>query len=983
MSAKIRATRSWIRVPTTAVAVLIVCAATAQTAVGAPDRSSTGAPHVSVSRSAMVSAEPASTVDGAATDQVDPAVVELDLEGIDDTAQDELVSIAHAQPDLVVSADPESDPGLTTQDALGVLSDASATDVLTERLGVEPFSVMGVTWDLDPALEGVVVQYRVYQADAWTPWSWVAPSEPYLEPGGLAPTRGATDAIFVPDSTGVQVLVSSTAGAATGVKIVLIDPGAGPDGTGASLGSGAPVDGAEPPGKSADDSSTSTVPDPEMPVDESTSPPALDDPAVPTNPADPFTPHVPSAPDATVSPEPAPTPSEEVAPTPTPTSAPDLDSEDDVSNETMASATASQSSAHAVSTVSSPATAVVSTLRTAVTAKPRIVNRAEWGASQPVCAMDRASATLTAAVHHTASTNSYTAAQVPALLRGFAEYHTRPEANGGRGWCDIGYNFLVDKFGTVYEGRAASIDEPVVGVHTGGFNSRTVGVAAIGNYQEIAPSAVLIEGVSQIIAWKFAQNRILANTSVTLISGGGASKYPAGTAVTFSTIFGHRDAQFTSCPGIHLYSALGSIRNRVAALSNQTVAESPYGAWDTVKGGAGSVRVTGWAVDPDVSSPVKVQVFVDGALVTTVTASNNRSDVGARGFDATAPAAAGSRIVCLRLVNQGGGADVHMGCRSATSTTASPVGVIDAVSATESSIRVRGWARDPDSTSPIQVHVYIDGRATASVTANLSRPDVQAAAPGSAGPAHGFDRTLSVSTGRHTVCVYGINVGPGSSSAIGCRDVMVENARPIGSLDVVVATGPDRISVRGWALDPDTSSSIAVHVYVDGRLAKGLVASGNRPDVERAHGRGAAHGFTTELTVASGTHEVCLYAIDSSGGVNPRVGCRSVTVVNETPKGVVDGVTSRAGEVSVRGWAFDPDATLPISVHVYVNGAFVGEASADGARPDVARVYGTSGAHGFVASFAAPRGQATACVYAINSPRGGNPLLGCHELTVT
>ena len=155
-------------------------------------------------------------------------------------------------------------------------------------------------------------------------------------------------------------------------------------------------------------------------------------------------------------------------------------------------------------------------LPAAPAAGPAIVTRAAWGADESLrtCNADLAPTTLAAAVHHTASTNAYNPEDVPGLLRGFLAYHTRPEAAGGRGWCDIGYNFLVDKFGRVFEGRAGSITKAVVGVHTGGFNSRTIGVAAIGDYSAAAPPGALLESLSQVIAWKFKTFRILGGSTV-------------------------------------------------------------------------------------------------------------------------------------------------------------------------------------------------------------------------------------------------------------------------------------------------------------------------------------------------------------------------------------------------------------------------------------------------------------------------------------
>ena len=909
-------------------------------------------------------------------DPVDPGVVELGLEGIDAQAEDELERISATQPTQVTDADPETSPALTTDDALGVLSDSSTPAVLTERLDADPFSVMGVTWDLSPDLDGVVIQYRVFQGGGWTPWAWVAASEEYREVGGSAPSRGATDAIFVPDSTGVQILLSSTRGMATGVKIVLIDPGAGPDGQGASKSSG------DPTGMSTSGPETSPdAPDPTSTPDPGGAPTTA--PAQPGEPED-----APLAPETT--PAPAPTneePALELSPSPAPLPEEvQPEDQDTAGHSTPLPSSSAQSAAGAVSTVStlSSGTSIAAAqLRTAsTTSRPRIVTRAEWGASQPVCVADLASSTLAAAVHHTASTNTYTAAQVPALLRGFAEYHMRPEAQGGRGWCDIGYNFLVDKFGTIYEGRASSTDTPVVGVHTGGFNSRTVGVAAIGNYQDAAPSAALVEAISQVIAWKFAQHRILANSSVTLVSGGGASKYPAGTAVTLNTIYGHRDAQYTACPGQHLYAAFGTIRNRVAALSNAAVFESPVGAWDSVTGDSGSVRVRGWAKDPGMTgAQVQVQVLLDGSLVTTLTASQNRADVGAHGFDSTVASSSGPHIVCLRYLNVGAGNDVHMGCRSVVVAARAPVGVIDQMSSTPSTIRVRGWARDPDSSSPISVHVYIDGVAVRALRADILRPDVERSAPGQAGPAHGFDATIPATAGAHVVCVYGINVGPGANALVGCADIVVENKVPIGHLDQVKAAGPDSLTVRGWALDPDTANPIAVHAYVDGVLIQGATANGPRSDIARIFGLGEAHGFSLTLAAAPGDHTVCIYGIDSTKGRNPQLGCASVTVVNKTPIGVLDTTTGGAGEVRVRGWAVDPDTTDSIMVHVYVDGRAVRAVRAEVSRPDVGRAFGLGDAHGVDVSVPVAEGQHTVCLYAINSTAGLNPRIGCLATT--
>ena len=316
---------------------------------------------------------------------------------------------------------------------------------------------------------------------------------------------------------------------------------------------------------------------------------------------------------------------------------------------------------------------------------PAIITRSQWGADESLRTCEPALSTslMSAAVHHTASTNDYTAADVPAMLRGFYAFHTRSEADGGRGWCDIGYNFLVDKFGRVFEGRAGSIDKTVIGAHTGGFNGRTVGVSAIGEYGAVAPTAALLEGISQTIAWKFSQLHISAGRTVTMVSGGSTSKFPEGTVVTFPTIYGHRDAGQTACPGQNLYDSLPFIRDRVASLVNAGVAASPVGHWDGATIIGDSLEVTGWVHDPDTRSPIQVAVEVNGHRATAVAdgplpdlAATVPSAGPAHGFYVRVPVPSGEQVVCLWALNTAGGYDTTLGCRYANTPPApTPVGV--------------------------------------------------------------------------------------------------------------------------------------------------------------------------------------------------------------------------------------------------------------------------------------------------------------------
>lgn len=196
--------------------------------------------------------------------------------------------------------------------------------------------------------------------------------------------------------------------------------------------------------------------------------------------------------------------------------------------------------------------------------KANIVTRSEWGADEKLvrCETDKTSSTKGIFIHHTAGSNSYTKAQAPGIIRGYLAYHTQ-----NRGWCDIGYNFLVDKYGTIYEGRADSIDLAVTGAHASGFNSYTTGISVMGTYTGSAPSSAAQSSVKRLIAWKANQYGFNPTGKMTLTSGGGStSRYPSGKKVSLNVVSGHRDTSYTACPGTSFYSKLGSIRSGAKTL---------------------------------------------------------------------------------------------------------------------------------------------------------------------------------------------------------------------------------------------------------------------------------------------------------------------------------------------------------------------------------------------------------------------------------
>jgi N-acetylmuramoyl-L-alanine amidase len=198
--------------------------------------------------------------------------------------------------------------------------------------------------------------------------------------------------------------------------------------------------------------------------------------------------------------------------------------------------------------------------RLSLAGSPRIISRLAWGANEAIrrAPPQYAPSLQLALVHHTAGTNSYSASQSAAIVRGIEVYHVK-----GNGWNDIGYNFLVDKYGQVFEGRFGGVDKNVVGAHAEGFNTGSVGVALLGTYSVTAPTAAAKNALVNLLAWRLDLAHVDPLSSVTVTSGGNA-RFPTGTPVFLRAVSGHRDTGFTTCPGAALYAQLGALARQAA-----------------------------------------------------------------------------------------------------------------------------------------------------------------------------------------------------------------------------------------------------------------------------------------------------------------------------------------------------------------------------------------------------------------------------------
>jgi flagellar hook assembly protein FlgD len=195
-----------------------------------------------------------------------------------------------------------------------------------------------------------------------------------------------------------------------------------------------------------------------------------------------------------------------------------------------------------------------------IAGSPQIVPRSGWQADESIRRAPPVYApTLQfAIVHHTVNANAYSCSQSASIVRGIEVYHVK-----GNGWNDIGYNFLVDKCGQIFEGRYGGIDRNVVGAHSQGFNTGSVGVSVIGTYNSVGVSAAARQAVVSLLAWRLDVAHVDPLSFVGFNSGGN-SKFHAGVPVNLRAISGHRDTYFTECPGNALYAQLPSIAASVA-----------------------------------------------------------------------------------------------------------------------------------------------------------------------------------------------------------------------------------------------------------------------------------------------------------------------------------------------------------------------------------------------------------------------------------
>ncbi|MFD7262055.1 peptidoglycan recognition protein [Streptomyces sp. NPDC059874] len=436
-------------------------------------------------------------------------------------------ALAAVSPDAVAGSTqslPLAPIGPATADRTPGVPGMSASPRLPETRGlaardVKTFSLVGVVWDdVATQLHGrVQVRTRSTATAAWSDWQDVEThngehaADPDAIERGSGRIRGATAPLWVGESDGVEVRVQAEPGTETTGHA----PGRLPSGLRIELvdpgltSPGAGTDGKN--GRPADDDKGEVVPGMTMEMAEASA----------AN-----VPHAPMGANEIIA----------------------LDKADSTADAAFAS---DGDLAEAEAAYIGP--------------RPRIVTRKGWGADESLRepGFGYTSKVKAAFVHHSASGNNYACKDAPAVLRSLYRYHVVSS-----GWRDLGYNFAVDKCGTVYEGRAGGVSKPVLGAHTMGFNTDSMGIAVLGTYTSTAPPKAALDAVARLTAWKLGLFGVDPRAKTTLKSGGG-NRFPKGQSVKLNVISGHRDGFATECPGKRLYAQLPPTRTASAKLQGR------------------------------------------------------------------------------------------------------------------------------------------------------------------------------------------------------------------------------------------------------------------------------------------------------------------------------------------------------------------------------------------------------------------------------
>ena len=438
-----------------------------------------------------------------------------------------------------------------------------------------------------------------------------------------------------------------------------------------------------------------------------------------------------------------------------------------------------------------PARPVGGDVAMAAEAQPTIYTRAQWGADESLrlhaCPKgpDYSPTIKMGFIHHTDGANGYSESQVPSIIRSIYAYHVK-----SNGWCDVGYNFLVDRFGRIWEGRYGGITRPVIGAHTGGYNFDTFAASLIGNFGSTRPNSAMLDAVERLFAWKLGSYYLDPTAKATLVAGSfSGSRYPSGSHVTFNLISGHRNADFTSCPGDAAYADLGAIRRGVLAdMGAGLVAPSVRPASAQMGSGASIVAAAHVLTDQTWALTV---TDAQGLTLKTLTGSAGATTPIRQAWDLTdvngLPVPPGTYTVTLSSQNAAGVAAVPF---STTVTVTPPVTASAPDNASYQSTVTLGGTALPNAAVAVQL---------TDVAANAPQPvqTVQASSTGAWSTTFVADRDWS-----WTATVDGYTTKPGTTRVA----PTITSPPPPADGRVFIRAG-DSVGVGGTGL-PGTSVSL-------------------------------------------------------------------------------------------------------------------------------------------------------------------------------
>jgi hypothetical protein len=455
----------------------------------------------------------------------------------------------------------------------------------------------------------------------------------------------------------------------------------------------------------------------------------------------------------------------------------------------------------------------------AAQAQPTIYTRAQWGADESLrtynsgCGTpDYGSTVKMGFLHHTDGTNGYTSSSVPSIIRSIYAYHVK-----SNGWCDIGYNFLVDRFGRIWEGRYGGITKPVIGAHTGGFNTNSFGVSLIGDFTSVAPPSGMLSAAEKLFAWRLGAYYRDPTATTTMYAGSfSGSRYAAGSTVTFKVVSGHRDADLTTCPGSAAYAKLPAFRTAVksfigAGLVAPTISPTSIrmNSGQTVAVHAGVLASQAWKLTVVNSVGTVVRSILGSASATTPVATTWN---GADGLGVPAPP--GTYTVALSSTTSTSTALPY-----STKVTVTPPVTVSGPAQVGYGQPVKLTGTAPTGTD-ITVALTRDGTALPAQTIQTTAPTWSTTFTADA------DYTWSVSADGYTTPVHSTKVAPLVTSPVPHQNTLfVDHGSPLGLTGTALPSAGAAVTVTATPLNGTTATTLPAAVAADGTWSAVLTPS--------------------------------------------------------------------------------------------------------------------------------------------------------------